>query len=580
MIRLLVMVLGAVAMFAAGFFGVDRYEIARSMFPIHLAPPSDPAVYDPWEPIPEGKSTADSPIAFEDVAKDSGLDFTYYDGAEGKFHIVETVGAGAAVFDYDNDDRQDIFLVNGCLLPRERAGRQHRSQFYRNRRAGSFEDVTDLAIGDLIAYGHGAACGDFDSDGFDDLFVGSFGECYLFRNQGDGTFAQIARTAGMISDRWATCSVFGDFDVDGDLDLYVSTYSDVDIANPLICGSPKRAHCDPARYVPQPDLLFRNDGAGHFDEVSKAAGTDDATGRGLGLAVADFNNDDRPDIFVANDGSDAYLFQNRGDFRFENRAIELGAALNGMGNTMSAMGVGCADYDDNGLPDLCVSDFWEQTNVLFRNMGPAGFVDEAGPAGIAVPSRDRTSWGNIFLDADLDAYLDLFIATGHVSDIENVPYHMRPLFHHNRGDGTFEDLTDSVGLYFQRELLGRGVAQGDFNSDGLADLVVSNIGDRAALLINQTRTKGHWLGLELVGTRSNRNGYHVKVRMKTGERQRYFERVSGAAYMSSSDQRLLIGLGTADKIDELLVRWPSGSEQSLANLALGRYHLVVEPSRP
>ncbi|MBI3463844.1 MAG: CRTAC1 family protein [Planctomycetes bacterium] len=490
-----------------------------------------------------------SRIVFDDVAAAFGVNFTYYDGAAGYFYIVETTGGGMGVLDYDHDGNPDVYLVNGSRLPVDPTDRTQRSRLFRNRGELGFEDVTEPAGVDLVSYGQGATVGDYDNDGFEDLFVTGFGRTVLYHNNGDGTFTELTLVAGLATQFWSTSAAFADVDQDGALDLYVCTYGEVSLQNPLFCErGGQRVHCLPRRYPAQPDLLFHNQGDGTFAERSAQAGVVDENGRGLGVVIADFTSDDRPDIFVANDTSENFLFVGQGGLRFEDRALSLGVALTGEGSTMSGMGVACGDYDRNGFLDLFVTNFY------------------------------GLGWGTVFIDADLDGFPDLFVANGHVSDLrhERIPYKMRQQFYRNAGNGKFEDVSESAGPYFRQLQLGRGVAWADINNDGLPDLVVSHIVDPVTLLLNQTREHGHWIGLRLVGTRSNRNGLNAKVLITVEGAVRSYELVAGGGYLSSSDLRLLVGLGQVDHLDQVVVRWPSGQEDNLYSLAVDRYHVLRE----
>lgn len=576
--RIIAILLVAGLLFAAGYWTADRIEDGRIWNEDRLigkpsAPPSAPR----RATVPD---SADDGIRFVDIAAEMGMSFVFYDGAEGNFHLMETTGGGMAVLDFDADGNQDIFLVNGSRLPVDPADRRHVSKLYRNHGASGLEDVTGPAGVELIAYGQGATAGDYDNDGFDDLFVSCFGRCVLYHSNGDGTFFEIAAFAGVGSTLWCTSAAFSDLDQDGALDLYLCTYGEVSLEHPHTCErGGKRMHCLPTAYSAQSDLLFRNQGDGTFQESSRAAGIREENGRGLGVAIADFNDDGQPDIFVANDTSENFLFLNQTEFRFEESALSLGVALTGSGSTMSGMGVACGDYDLNGWPDLFVTNFYQERNVLYQNMGPNGFIDSADATGVGAFSRDRLGFGTVFLDADLDGFQDLFVANGHVSDMSSlgIPYKMRPQFLHNQGNGMFVDSSNSAGAYFHNPLLGRGVASADINNDGLPDLVVSHILDTAALLLNRTAKRGRWLGLELIGTRSNRNGLNAKIRLSVAGQERAYEIIAGGGYLSSSDKRLLIGLGQMATIDNLVVHWPSGMEQKVDSLLADRYHRLVEP---
>ncbi len=575
--RTLSLLLAAV-LFAGGYWltdAVESHRVWREDQNLRRAP-----VSAAMDDAPRAARTAGSGIRFEDVALQFGVDFPYYDGAEGNYYLFETTGGGMAVFDYDGDGAQDVFFVNGARVPVDPSDTSHVSRLYRNRPPLGFDDTTDQARVGLVAYGQGACAADYDNDGFEDLLVTSVGRNLLFHNEGDGTFREMTDDAGVASPFWGTSAAFADLDQDGSLDLYVSTYADVPLDDPLVCErGGKRMHCLPTRYKPQADLFYHSAGDGRFTESAASAGLRDETGRGLGLAIADFDRDGRPDIFVANDTSENFLFLNQGGLRFEESALARGVALTGAGATMSGMGVACADYDLNGYLDLFVTNFYQEKCVLYQNLGLGGFLEVADAAGLGAASRDRLGFGTIFLDADLDGLPDLFVANGHVSDMTSlgVPYRMRPQLFRNRGNATFQDISDSCGSYFRQRRLGRGVAWADFNNDGLPDVVVSQIGEPAAILINRTAPHGHWLGLELTGTASNRDGRNAQVTVTVGGRERFYELVAGAGYLSSSDKRLLIGLGAENKAEKVVVRWPSGTEQRLGTLPADRYHRVREP---
>ncbi|HID21539.1 MAG TPA: VCBS repeat-containing protein, partial [Planctomycetaceae bacterium] len=342
----------------------------------------------------------------------------------------------------------------------------------------------------LVLYGQGAAAADYNNDGFEDLLVTAYRRTVLLANMGDGTFRDVSEEAGVTNTRWSTSAGFADLDLDGDLDFYAACYAIVSAEKPRVCQkSGVRMHCLPQVFESEPDLLYRNLGDGRFEECSVESGIEDDRGRGLGLAIADFNRDGLPDIFVSNDTTENYLFVNQGGFKFKEQAVTCGAALTGEGSTMSGMGVTCADYDANGYLDNFVCNFYEEKNVLFENLGGDGFVDSSDALGLAHTSRDKLTFGCAFLDADLDGYPDLFVANGHVSDLTalGVPYRMRPQIYRNLAGKRFVDQSSVAGLYFHRQFIGRGCAVADWNNDGLPDLVVSHIRDQAALLVNSTK---------------------------------------------------------------------------------------------
>lgn len=578
MMRMLVWVFFSAGLFATGYVAMDRYQQRFEQPP--MSPVRAQGAVATSTTAADGRPTlaATDPV-FEDVAVAAGLDFVYDNGAAGEFFIMETTGGGMAVFDADLDGRLDLFLVNGATLPPDPNDKTRQCRFYRQSGVALFANATDPSGLGVTLYGQGAAAGDFDNDGFDDLVVAGVGECVAFRNNGDGTFQRLPASAGIASTSWNTSLVWADLDRDGDLDLYVCTYGDVDLAHPIRCGDVRRVHCHPRKYVAQQDLLFINRGNGTFDEGTQATGIIDTEGRGLGVVAADLDNDRLPDLFVANDTSEAFLWRNEtsgGTLRFRNIALDRGVALNGEGATMSGMGVACADYDHNGWLDLYVTDFFESHSSLFQNLGPGGFVETSGPAGLSAPSRDRLGWGALFIDADLDGWPDLFVTNGHVSDFGDRPYQMPAQFFMNRQDGTFREVSTRAGVYFQKKYLGRGAAAGDFDNNGLADVVVSHLGENVSLLLNRNEQAGNWIGLHLVGRASNRNGRNSRVTWTVEGTDGMAETVAGGGYLSSSDDRLLIGLGSAVEMGPVRVEWASGRSQTFDSLMPGQYHVIAE----
>lgn len=521
------------------------------------------------------------PLQFENSALTTGLDFVYNNGATGEYHIVETTGGGMVVFDTDGDGRQDILMINGCDLPPRPNELAHRGKLFRCRPDAGYDEVGIYSGLTHTLFGQGGAAGDWNADGFDDCFLAGVHGSLLYRNNGDGTLSEITMSAGLhpTAKKWCSIPVFADLNTDGDLDLYVAAYARINFANAPRCRFHEQPiHCHPTQYPPEPDLFFENRGDGTFVDATVAVGMEENHGRGLGLVVADLNRDGRPDLFVANDMSAHLLYENHGARRFREVAVERGVATNGSGSVMAGMGVACADCDHNGFLDLFVADFYEQKNVLFHNSGTGGFADISDATGIGSTSRDRLSWALLFLDADLDGWPDAFVANGHVSDFgtPNIPYKMRAQLYHQNQPGRFTDVSKNAGGYFQSPLLGRGGAVMDADDNGLPDVVVSHIGDPAALLLNRTKTTNRWLGFAFAGRRSNRNGWNVKVSLWLNGSRREYELVAGGGYFSSSDQRMLIGLGANPQLEAVVVQWPSGNRQRFANLALDRYHLIVE----
>jgi enediyne biosynthesis protein E4 len=591
---LLVTFLGLLASGAAGWIAADRW-IKRQWFGERTEIARLRPKYGKSNQVSQGdldgSSGEKSAFQFEDVASRLGVNFVYDDGAAGQFHIMESVGGGMAVADFDRDGRLDLFFPNGCRLPLNTASETRRSGFYLSggtlrTNDGSFSDVAPSAGLDLSLYGQGAAAADFNHDGFDDLLVTGFHVLRLFRNQGDGTFVPhpLPLDASPYQKQWWTSTVWFDGNDDGNLDVYVCAYATVDEEHPKDCRrGDVRMHCHPSAYIPEPDLLLKNSGEGRFVDATEELGVRENDGRGLGVAAADFTGTGKPSIYVANDTTEAFLWVREDGSRFSNKASDLGVGLSGGGSTMAGMGVAVGDYDRNGFPDLFVTDFFEAGASLFASFGDVGFVPKSTALGLLAPTRRRLGFGTAFLDADLDGWPDLVAVNGHVSDLTpiGIPYKMKAQAFRNEQGRRFADVSNSAGEFFRKPLLGRGLATGDFNEDGAPDFVVSNIRDQAALLLNRTNPRGAWIGFDFIGRRSARGVRNVKIAVKRGANITRLEQHSGGGFLSSSDPRVIVGLGRDDAaIDEVEVVWPSGTKQTLSKPIANRYHLVVEPMEP
>lgn len=515
-------------------------------------------------------------IRFVDSAAESGIGFVYFDGAHGEYQIFETTGGGVAAFDADLDGHQDLFFTNGAETRSHSLGAIHYSAFYA-RRGGEYLELGSAAGLALTIYGHGACANDFDNDGFSDLFLTGLHQTKLMRNNGDGTFDDVTVAAGVHASTLTTSAAMADLDSDGDLDLFVATYAHVSLEKSLDCRrNGRRIHCDPRNYNPQEDHLFLNRGDGTFQDESRAVACGEQAGRGFGVVIADFDEDSQLDIFVANDMSTNHLFLNRGGRHFEEAAVRFGCAVSNEGRVMAGMGVACADYDHNGLLDLFVTNFYRDKNVLFAGFGSKGFLDRSDDSLLGHSSYDRLGWGALFLDAELDGRLDLFVANGHVSDRGDEPYRMRPQFYRNLGNGRFDELTDLLGPFFQKPELGRGAACVDLDDDGRIDIVCCHIGRPAGVLMNRTDPIGRWFGLELIGRRSCRDAVSAVIRVRTSEGVRRYDIVGGGAFLSSSDRRIVVGLGNEPVPTNVEISWPSGLRQTVEPRE-HQYRLVVEP---
>jgi tetratricopeptide (TPR) repeat protein len=544
--------------------GNDGPAVALARPVLTASAPSRP----PDQPAPLVAKT-DAPVRFEDVAERAGVRFRHESGTTPNLFIADTMGGGVALFDFDEDGWLDLYFVNGCPLPFDQRSPPRPNRLYRNRGDGTFEDVTERAGVAGRGYGMGCAVGDYDNDGHDDLFVTGLNQTVLYRNRGDGAFEDVTERAGVTSSRWSTAAGFGDLDQDGDLDLMVVTYVEAHPEDRIECRdlSGHVIHCQPARLPAQFDQLFRNNGDGTFTDISREAGIEVPDGKGLGLAVADFDDDGRLDLFVANDGLPNFLFRNLGGLRFEEIGLSAGVAYDAMGQATASMGVVADDLNGDGRIDLFHTNFINQSSTLRWNLGGGQFMDGTLAANLAAPSRSKTGFGAVALDVENNGTLDLFVANGHTDDQPwfNTPMAELAQLFLGREGGRFELAGSEVGPYFSRPVVGRGVAAGDLDNDGRVDVVVVHRDGPAALLHNVTRG-GHWLGLRLRGAKSGRTPIGARVVCRAGGRSWTRWLTSGTSYLSASDPRLWFGLGSAAKIEQLEVRWPSGALQTWANL--------------
>jgi hypothetical protein len=508
-----------------------------------------------------------------------------------RFFLPEIMGGGAAFFDFDGDGRQDLYLVNGCALPQNKSDKRFLGSLCRNQRDGTFENVAAPAGLDLVFYGQGVAVGDYDNDGFDDLYLTALGECHLYRNNGDGTFTDRAAIAGVRHRGWATSCAFGDLDGDGNLDLYVANYVDTTLATNPPCsydlnGRKVRGYCGPANYTAEPDAVYRNRGDGTFEEVTNAAGFEAPLGPGLAVAIADLNDDGRPDVYVANDKRPNYLFVNQtppgGALRVKESAQNASCAVLGYGAAGASMGIAVGDYNGDGRLDLLVTEFLNEGAALFRNHGGA-FSDASRATRLSAATRPFLGFGCGFFDYDNDGWLDVFLGNGHVLGPYMEPTEMHSQILRNVGGTHFVEMSQWAGPYFFRRFLTRGVAFGDWDDDGGMDVVAVHLDRPASLLHNETPHRGGFLGLDLVGTISNRSAINARATVQlAGGRRLVREVVGGGSYLSSSDRRLVFGLGTETKADSLEIRWPSGAVERFSNVPAGKYLRFVEgrPFRP
>lgn len=536
-----------------------------------------------------------------DVTAAVQLGFRHESSATSSKFLLETMGAGAALLDYDRDGRLDVFFTNGAKLQEtmaadakpDKTDRRYWNRLYRQNADGTFADVTERAGLSGAAQGGytmGAAVGDYDNDGHDDLYVTAYGANTLYRNRGNGTFADVTAVSGTAGGGWSTSAGWFDYDRDGDLDLFVGRYLTWTFDKNIHCGERKpghRAYCHPDNFPGVANLLYRNDGAnaqGHvtFTEVGARAGVANAQGKALGVAFADYDDDGLIDIYVANDSVQCFLYRNRGDGTFAEESLGAGVGFNEDGKTFAGMGVDFADYDNDGRPDVIVTDLSNESYVLFRNGGAAGFADLTIKSGLGQASMLYSGWGVRFVDLDNDGWKDLFVAQGHVLDtIELTSPHLRylqpPLLLQNRG-GKLASEPSAAGGVFTKSWAGRGMAVGDLDNDGDADIIVANCGQPAYVLRNDGGNGNAWLGLALKGTKSNRNalGARIKVVAASGLAQ-WFTVTTASSYLSSGDRRVLVGLGADPSVKEVEIRWPNGTLQTLRNVKLNQWQEVVEP---
>jgi len=533
------------------------------------------------------------PGKFTDVTSALGVHFNYLSSHTPKHYLLETMGGGVALFDYDNDGRLDIFLVNGAPLqdptPKgsipQKAGQNYWNRLYHQKPDGTFEDVTEKAGLQGVGYGMGVAVGDYDNDGNEDLYVTAYGGNKLYHNNGDGTFTDVTEKAGVAGSGWSTSAAWVDLDNDGLLDLVVLRYLQWDFDD-LWCGEHKegyRTYCHPDVFQPISPLVYHNDGNGHFTEVSQKIGLS-KPGKSLGIALADYDRDGHIDIFVANDSMVEFLYHNKGDGTFEETGLLSEVAVDGDGRTYAGMGVDFADYNNDGWPDLVVTDLANQRYALYQNNGDGSFTYASSTAGIGQMTLSHSGWGVRFLDYDNHGWKDLLIGQGHDMDtIEltspNLHYREPMLLARNTGHG-FEDVSAQSGDVFSHAWVARGLAIGDLDNDGRLDAVVTTNDGPVHILHNETQTRNHWLLLKLVGHKSNRDAIGAEVRVVTAAGLQSATISTAGSYLSSSDKRVHFGLGNENVAQRIEIRWPSGIRQTLKDLHADQIVQIDEPASP
>lgn len=529
-------------------------------------------------------------FSFSETARTAGIDqFTVYGGLRTNRYLLETTGCGVAVLDVDADGWLDVFLVNGTTLEGFPKGKEPISHLYRNRRDGTFEDVTSRAGVGQTGWGQGACTADYDNDGHDDLFATSWGQNHLYRNRGDGTFDDVTARAGLVNarPRWGSGCAFLDYDRDGRLDLFAANYIDFDLASAPVPESGLCRYkgvpvaCGPPGLPGAKNVLYRNKGDGTFEDVSIKSGVTAAAGTyGLGVSTLDFDADGWTDVYVANDSNPSALYRNNRDGTFTDIAVTAGCAYSQDGKPQAGMGVAVGDYDRNGTMDIFKTNFAGDTSTLYSNTGSGFCDDRTFPSGIGRNTR-WLGWGVGFADFDLDGWLDLFLVNGHVyPEVEQLKseagYRQRKVVYRSVGGGRFEDVSEALGAPVTTPKAGRGAAFADLDNDGDIDIVVNNVHDRADVFRSTPPAGRNWILVRLVGRDSNRSAIGSRVRAVAGGAAQIQEVRGGGSYYAQNDLRVHFGLGTAARIERLEVRWPNGLEESWENVGVNRILTLTE----
>ena len=554
-----------------------------------------PSSLEPHPPPPTGETV------FVDRTNETGIDFHHFNGMSGELYMAEIMGPGCALFDYDNDGDLDALVLQGHMLgdkgideatfPPE-AELPLRDRLFRSELIESgelrFVDVTDEAGIDSRSYGMGVAVGDYDSDGWVDLYITSLGPNLFLRNNGDGTFSDVTEQTGTGDDRWSASAAFVDYDVDGHLDLFVTNYVDFTPATHKECFSNTGAldYCGPLSYGAYPDRLFRNRGDGTFEDVTAVSQIARKYGAGLGIVCSDFNGDDRVDLYVANDLHPNQLWINRGDGTFADEALVSGCAFNMAGGVESSMGIDAADFDGDGDDDLFMTHLNAETNTLYINDGKGLFDDYSIDTGLGVPSRNYTGFGTAFVDYDNDGWLDVIVANGAARVLYDLadsgdphPVHQKNQLFKNTGDGHFRDVTDSAGEPFAISEVTRGVAIGDVDNDGDSDILISNNNGPARLLINEVGNRNPWIGLRVIDATGIRDGIGARVEVVRKDGGSLWRSVRAASsYCSSHDPRVIVGLGEEPEVQSVRIHWPDGTVEEWTAPEVDHYTVLERGS--
>jgi hypothetical protein len=532
--------------------------------------------------------TINVPGNFRDITADSNIHFEHQAPHTSRKYLLETMGSGVALFDCDGDGLLDLFVVNGApfadptpkgTIP-QKTGSKYWNRMYRQLRNGQFEDITVAAGLEGAGYGMGVAVGDYDNDGHEDLFVTGYGGNHLYHNDGHCHFIDVTAKAGVGGSGWSTSAAWADLDRDGLLDLVVLRYIQWDWDDKWCGAEDNRGYCNLIEFQPITMLVYHNDGNGHFTEIAEKAGLS-KPGKALGISITDYDNDGWPDIFVANDAMVEFLFRNRGDGTFEEVGLQSGTGVDGNGHTYAGMGVDFADYDNDGFPDVLVTDLANQKYAIYHNDNHGSFDYVSYESGIAAMTQLHSGWSYRFFDYDNDGWKDILIAQGHVMDtIEknspNLRYREPMLLARNTGKG-FVDVSPVSGDVFRESWAGRGLAIGDINNDGRIDAVVTENAGPVHVLMNETITPNHWLTLKLVGHKSNRDGIGAVVKLTAASVLQWVTVTTGGGYLSSSDVRAHFGLGANTSATKIEIRWPSGIDQELKQVSADQSITIDEP---
>jgi hypothetical protein len=535
-------------------------------------------------------------VQFTDITQSAGINFKDENSATSNKYLIETMGGGVAFLDYDNDGRLDIFFVNGAKiddpmpegkLP-DKSEKKYWNRLYHQNADGTFTDVTEKAGLTGMPqnhYGMGVAVGDYDNDGFEDIYVTNYGSNTLYHNNGDGTFTDVTKKAGVAGGDWSASAGFFDYDNDGKLDLFVTRYVNWTFKTNRYCGEHRpgyRAYCHPDNYDGVTNFLYHNNGDGTFTDVSTKAGVANPNGKGLGVSFADYDGDGFTDVFVANDSVQCFLYHNNGNGTFTEVGLLAGVGYNEDGKAFAGMGADFTDFDNDGKPDVVVTDLSNERYMLFRNNGDGSFRDITNASGLGGATLAFSGWSTHLFDYDNDGWKDLFVAQGHVMDtIErtspNLKYMQPPLLLRNES-GRFKRVM--LGPAFAMDWAGRGAAFGDIDNDGDIDIIISNVGQKAVLLRNDGGNRNHWLGIKTIGKKSNRDGIggRVKVVSASGQTQ-HFTVNTAVGYLSASDKRLIVGLGSDLTAKLVEVRWPSGIVQKFENVKSDQMLEATEPAQ-